>query len=108
MAQGQAVPRKLVIGEAGRGHYFCSEAVGPVPVVVNGKQLPLLTRTIFAKQIHENIFSVPEACKSNYAMLFVNGQVGMYNPSDIVVKGKPILAGKQDPRTSLFYLKLIV
>ena len=30
MAEGRATPKSLVIGEAGSGHSFLSEAVGPI------------------------------------------------------------------------------
>ena len=78
MADGDPVPRKLTIGEAGTGHSFCSEAVGPISFKVRGERLPLLSRTIFAKQIHENILSVPEAVDRGYAVLFTKQGVSFY------------------------------
>ena len=51
--------KKTVIGEAGIGHSFTSE--GPFEIAVGGKSSPLLSKTIFASKIQENILSVGEA-----------------------------------------------
>ena len=50
LAEGKSVPKRLVIGEAGEGHSFYSEAVGPIAVHTGNKKLPLLSRTIFAQR----------------------------------------------------------
>ena len=49
LAQGRQVEKKLNIGEVGSGHSFTSEAEGPISVSAQGKELPLLARTIFAQ-----------------------------------------------------------
>ena len=69
MAEGATIPRKLTIGEAGSGHSFYSESIGAVALKVKGERLPVLSRTIFAKQIHENILSVPELLEGGCPIL---------------------------------------
>ena len=58
LAQGRGKAKALLIGEAGQGHSFFSEAEGPIAAKSQGKTVPLLSRVIFAKKVHENIFSV--------------------------------------------------
>ena len=79
MAQGNAVTKKYTIGEAGRGHSFNSEAEGPIAVSIDGVPLSLLKRTIFAKQIGENIMSVSEAVNQGFSLLFSKAGVALYS-----------------------------
>ncbi len=102
-AEGRATPKALVIGEAGSGHSFLSEAVGPISIMNKGKAIPLLARTIFAKKIHENILSVSEAVDKGYMMVFGPDGVKMLQAKDVVLKGIPILSGGRDKKSRLFY-----
>lgn len=106
LAKGRQVDKKLTIGEAGSGHSFTSEAEGPISISAQGKKLPLLTRTIFAKKIHENIFSVAEAVDKGYAMVFEQSGVYMHEPSNVKVLATPILSGGRNKKNRLFYFDL--
>ena len=106
IAEGDPIPRSLVIGEAGRGHSFNSEAIGSVACNIDGKKLPLLTRTIFAKQIHENIMSVAEAVDKGFVMVFSKSGVYLYNPKCVMVKGEALISGGRDPKSRLFHFDL--
>ena len=97
------VPKKHVIGEAGSGHTFTSEAEGPISFTIGGENLPLFKRTIFAEQVGENIIS--EAVDRGYAMLFNKEGVTLY-PKDVKVRGAAILFGKRDLTNNLFYIDL--
>src|SRR5689334_10577666 len=99
------VSKKHVIGEAGSGHTFTSEAEGPIAFAVGGEKLPLFDRTIFAKQVGENIMSVSEAVDKGYAMLFRHDGVTLY-PKDVKVRGAAVLSGKRDLKNNLFYIDL--
>ena len=106
MAEGREVPKKLVIGEAGRGHSFLSEAEGPIPIAAKGKALPLLSRTIFAKRIHENILSVSEAVDKGYTMVFNQSGVHLLESKNVTLRGAPVLSGVRDKRSRLFYFDI--
>ena len=102
LAQGREISKALSIGEAGQSHSFMSEAEGPVDVSANGKILPLLDRTIFAQKIHENIMSVSEAVAKGYVMVFDDKGVYLFD-KPLKWKRAPILKGKKDPGSRLFY-----
>ena len=69
-SNGRAKKKDLVIGEAGMGHSFSSEAEGPIDVFIGGKKSSLLENTVFASKIFENILSVGEAVDRGFTMLF--------------------------------------
>ena len=58
LVEGRQVEKKLTIGEAGSGQSFTSEAEGPISVSVQGKEVRVFARTIFAKRIFRKIFSL--------------------------------------------------
>jgi hypothetical protein len=95
-----------MIGEACHGHSFFSEAEGPITMKSNGKIVPLLSRVIFAKKVHENILSVTEAVDRGYSILFGPQGVTMHDSKNIVLKGIPILSGYRDAKNRLFYFNL--
>jgi len=103
MAQGRDKAKQLTIGEAGRGHSFTSEAEGPISISVAGRQLPFLSRTIFAKGIHENIFSVAEAVDKGFTLVFTAKGVRVMKANDVVLRGAAVLSGLRDPCSRLFY-----
>ena len=100
---GHEVAKTLVIGEAGTGHSFTSQAEGPIKLHVRGKALPLFQRTILAKQVQENIMSVTEAVDRGYVMVFNRRGVQMMDPKDVQLNVKPILCGSRDSKSRLFY-----
>jgi hypothetical protein len=100
---GRAKQKALVIGEAGTGHSFISQAEGPITIKAKGVTLPLLSRTIFATQVQENILSVTEAVGKGYAVIFNSQGVFLYDPKDVDLRGAPVLAGVRDKATRLFY-----
>jgi hypothetical protein len=105
MAKGKHVSKKHIIGEAGSGHTFTSEAEGPIAFAVDGEKLPLFKRTIFAEQVGENIMSVSEAVDKGYTMLFNKEGVTLYH-KDVKVRGDAVLSGKRDLTNNLFYIDL--
>ena len=66
----------------------------------------MLSRTIFAKQIYENILSVPEAVDKGLSVVFSKEGVQFYQASDIYIKADPVLRGHRDSRTRLFYFDM--
>ena len=104
LAGGQEKPCAIPIGEAGEGHSFLAEAVGPISFKHNNEQLPLFSRTIFARKVSENIMSVSEAVDKGYKLLFEKSGVKMFREADINIKASPVLSGTRDPQTRLFYL----
>ena len=103
-ARGRDVDRQLVIGEAGVGHSFFSEAEGPIDVSIQGKKSKLLARTIFASRIQENILSVGEAVDCGYTLVFDKKGVCLYQ--DVSVRGAPLLTGSRSKYNRLFYFDL--
>mgnify|MGYP001201220280 CR=1 FL=1 len=104
LSEGRAFKKDLVIGEAGMGHSFHSEAEGPITTWINGKQSDLLKRTIFATKIHENILSVGEAVDQGYVVVFEKNGVAMYEQAEI--SGEIVLDGKRSHKNNLFYVNL--
>lgn len=104
LAQGRAKEKDLVIGEAGLGHSFRSEAEGPIPVELKGRRSKLLHHTVFASKIYENILSVGEAADQGYVMVFDKNGVTMYE--SVKIKGDVLLQGKRSRKNNLFYFQL--
>ncbi len=104
LSHGNARKKDLVIGEAGLGHSFHSEAEGPIDVWINNKKSDLLKRTIFATKIYENILSVSEAVDQGYVMVFDKNGVSMYER--VEVSGEVVLFGKRSRKNNLFYINL--
>jgi hypothetical protein len=63
LCYGEMKKKVITIGEAGRGHSFQSQGEGAIRITNNDVVSPILDRTIFASQVHENILSVSEAIK---------------------------------------------
>ncbi len=106
LAKGLAKPKVLVIGEAGKGHSFLSEAEGPIFISVGNKQLKLFERTIFASKIGDNIMSVSEAVDKGFTVVFTQQGVQIYKADGVAIKGEPVLTGERDPKTRLFHINL--
>ena len=102
---GRARPKTIRIGEAGLGHTFESSAEGPIALRTNGRGKPLLNRVIYADQITDNIMSVPEAVNAGYTVVFNREGVDMYHHGEVEMKAAPVLQGKRDPRTHLFFIE---
>ncbi len=92
-AEGKAIPKPLLVGEAGKGHGFYSEAEGPIKVLASGKPLPLFQRVVFAKKIAENIMSVSEAVDRGYTVIFSKEGVQLFKKEEVKISGAPILKG---------------
>ena len=104
MAKGKEKEKRLIIGEAGVGHSFASEAEGPIEVSVGGETSSLLSKTIFASKIQENILSVGETTDCGYTMMF--NKNGVYLYKDVEVRGEPLLVGTRSKQNHLYYFDL--
>ena len=68
------------------------------------RDLPLFSRTIFVKNINDNIMSVSEAVDKGYTVVFDNNGVRFFRTPDAEIRGQAVLQGSRDPSNRLFYL----